>query len=450
MLKPHLNQIFDMTIDDLGISGEGVGHIEGFTVFIDGALPGEVIQAQLVQSKRHFGRANLLAIHQKSPSRVQPPCPLFDRCGGCQIMHINYDQQLEFKRDRVTKAIRYIGKISDANVAPCLPSPSPLAYRNKIQLIVAPAKEGIAIGLYAKGSHDVVEINKCYIHCPQGEEIFQNINKIIKQSTIEPYIAESGEGELRHILIKTAVFTRQSLVVLVTNGPASTRIKKAAQEIIAQSPTVKGVVHNSNTSRTNVILGNEYNLLCGVPSIDEQLCGLHFKISAASFFQVNPAQAENLYKKALEFAELKDNDVALDAYCGVGTLTLLMAKQAKHVLGIENVKEAIEDAKENAVRNGITNVSFVCENTEDYLKGFNKKIDVIFLNPPRKGCEESVLKCIAKIKPKKIVYISCDPATLARDIGQLCTMGYKLNIIQPYDMFPQTAHVECVAQLTLI
>lgn len=449
MLKPHLHQLFDITIDDLGVAGEGVGHLDGFTIFIDGALPGEHVEAELFQSKRHFGRAHLRAIHQASLQRVAPPCPLFDRCGGCQLMHLAYSEQLEFKRSRVIRALRHIAKVAEPNVAPCLASPSELFYRNKIQLLACKDSRGeIALGLYARGSHNIVEVDKCYIHCPSGEELFQHIRAILKEMRITPYDAVAGSGELRHLLIKTAMRTNSSLVVLVTGGPASAELKRAAEEMMRRVPAVKGIVHNINRACNNVILGTEYHQLCGHPSIDEEVCGLHFKISAASFFQVNPLQAENLYRKALEFAALKPGDSALDAYCGVGTLSLLIAQQCKGVVGIESVPEAVKDASENSHTNGIGNATFVCADTEEYLKAATQAFDVVFLNPPRKGCEASVLEALGGIKPRQIIYISCDPATLARDIALLCNRGFQLDRVQPYDMFPQTAHVECVAALT--
>lgn len=448
MQQPQIDQIIEFTVHDLGISGEGVGKWDGYTVFIDGALPGEVVRGKLFQCNKTYGRARLETVITPSPSRVKPICPIFDQCGGCQIMHMGYSSQLEFKQQRVAKALHHIGKIRDVQVAPCLPSPDSLAYRNKIQLIAAPGQSGMMIGLYARNSHDVVEVEKCYIHCPLGEEVFQAASAIIKQTDITAYDATEGTGLLRHILIKTAIYTKQSLIVLVTNGDITPEIKDAALKMIETIPSVRGVVHNVNRRRDNVILGPEFHTLAGQDHILEDLDGLLCKVSAASFFQVNPAQAIHLYHKAIEFAQLKATETALDLYCGVGTLTLNVAKHVGSAIGVENVAEAIKDAKENAARNKISNVQFRCANAEVFSLGKNEKVDVVFLNPPRKGCDAAVLKAVSRMQPSRIIYISCDPATLARDLGILVELGYAVSAVQPFDMFPQTAHVETVVKLT--
>jgi 23S rRNA (uracil1939-C5)-methyltransferase len=449
MNHPQVNQLIKLSIHNIGHHGEGVGSYEGYTVFVDGALPGETIEARLTQCQKRFGRAELISIIESSPDRVKPPCPLFGQCGGCQIMHLSYSKQLEIKQNRVVDAFERIGKIKDVKVLPCIASPGQLQYRNKIQLPVRQGLKGIEIGLYARSSHHLIEVENCFIHCPLGEKIYRKVQQIIKGSKIKPYNPQTGEGELRHVLIRSTVHTHEALVILVTNGDASKHLLEMAEQISLECPDVKGVIQNINQRQDNVILGKEYKLLEGLEYIQEVLCGLQFKLSPASFFQVNPLQAESLYKKALELADISGQETVLDAYCGVGTLSLIFSKFVKKVIGVECCAEAIEDAKENSRLNKIDNVKFVCAPAEDYIKKLDS-MDIALLNPPRQGCDPVFLKSIGRILPKTLIYISCDPATLARDLGILYTFGYKVQLAQPFDMFPQTAHVECVVKLKLM
>lgn len=425
---------FDLSIESLGINGEGVGRHQGYTVFVDGALPGEIVRVQLYERRKAFGRGRILKQLKSSPHRTTPPCPLFSKCGGCQLMHLEYTQQLEAKRQRVFDAFERIGKLTGVKVLPCEPSPSPLGYRNKIQL---PVDANLKMGLYAKSTHDIVEVDHCLIHCDLGEKAFGQIQRIVKASKLS--------GILRHVLIKTAVNRKEVLVILVTANDEP--LMALAHEIMQAIPEVKGVVQNINLAPGNVILSADYRVLAGQGHVEEELMGLVFKVSPASFFQVNPAQAEKLYRKALEFAELTGQESVLDAYCGVGTLSLVLAREAKEVVGVECVPEAIADAEHNAKQNGILNVRFHAAQTEDFIKSLNG-IDVALLNPPRKGCEAAVLESLAALKTPRIVYISCDPATLARDLKILCEKGYHVDEAQPFDMFPQTAHVETIVKVS--
>lgn len=437
-----------LLIESLGSHGEGVGRLDGFTLFVDGALPGETVEVQITERHQRYGRAQILDILETSPHRVDPPCPLFGTCGGCQLMHLSYEQQLKIKQQRVVDALHRIGKIKDIDVSACVPSTSPLAYRNKIQLPIRQGKADIAIGLYARSSHALVEVESCPIHCSIGDSVYQAVSSLIKHSGIHAYNPKDGQGELRHLLIKSAVHTHQVLVILVTVTDSQHITALLAKKIMKECPQVKGVVQNINPKNDNVILGPKYQLLAGSGYIQEALGDLIFKVSPASFFQVNAEQALKLYAKAIEFANLSGHETVLDAYCGVGTLSLFFAKHAKRVFGVECVRDAIVDAKENAALNGIENVSFVCHSVENYIASL-KAIDCVVLNPPRKGCDPVVLQELGRLRPKIIVYISCDPSTLARDLSQLVSFGYRLNAIQPFDMFPQTAHVECVVKLEL-
>ncbi len=451
MNLPSINQIIQLTIHNIGHHGEGIGSYHGYTIFVEGALPGETVDVRLTQRQKRYGRGELITISKPSPDRVKPPCPFYGECGGCQLMHLSYPQQLITKQQRVKDAFQRIAKIQDVNILPCISSPLTLGYRNKIQLPVKNSEnKGLLIGLYARSSHDLVPIDHCLIHCPIGEEVFKEVNALLKQSTISAYDPIAGTGELRHILIKSAVNAHEALVIFVTNGRASSELQQVAKQIMMHCLNVKGVVQNINTERSNVILGDTYQVLEGQSSIQERLGDLLFKISAASFFQVNPQQAEQLYAKALEFAALTGTETVLDAFCGVGTLSLFFARHAKRVIGVECVPEAIKDANENAVINEISNVSFVCAPAETYIGSLSDRVDVMILNPPRKGCAENLLDSIGILLPNTIVYISCDPATLARDISILSPFGYSVDMVQPFDMFPQTAHVECVVKLSKI
>lgn len=436
-MQPQLKQKITLTIKRLGIHGEGIGDHLGFTIFVDGALPGESVTVSIDEVRKNFARGTVLSTEKSSPHRVKPPCPVFGRCGGCQLMHLDYPQQLETKRQRVLDSLERIGKIFNVPVPACIPSPSAssgvLAYRNKIQLPVI-MDPTLQMGLYAFNSHDIVEIEKCYIHCSLGERVFAKVKQILR-TTCDPGI--------KFVVIKTAVYTNQALVILVTDREGD--LTTTAKKIVESSPEIKGVMQNINCSPGNAVLGKVYKTLVGESSIVDQICGLRFKVSPASFFQVNPAQAENLYQKALEFCELKGEETVLDAYCGVGTLSLVLAPHAKRVIGVECVSDAIADAKENAKLNGITNTSFHTAQAEDFI-GTVTAIDVAVLNPPRKGCEPAFLEKLLQLRPKRIVYVSCDPATLARDLAIL-QKKYTVDMVQPFDMFPQTVHVESIANL---
>lgn len=445
--KPKKGEEVKLSVERLGIHGEGIAYLDGYALFIDGALPGEKIQAIITEAKPTYGMASLVTVLKNSPHRITPICPIFEKCGGCQIMNLTYQQQLEIKRQRVIDALERIGHLKNIDVLPCLPSPKELSYRNKIQLPVKANKDGsLSIGLHVRRTHDLVEFDYCAIHNPLGEEVYQSLKILLKTSQLTAYDEANGQGLLRHIIIKSAIATNSALVVLVTHGN-SEKLKPFAAKLMTMNPLIKGVVQNINRGRNNVILGKENRLLAGIDQIEERICGLKFSISASSFFQVNPLQAEKLYRLALEMAELKPEETILDAYCGVGTLALIAANQVDKVIGIEQVAEAIADAKKNALANEINNAQFYCGATEKLI-GTLPPFDVAILNPPRKGCENRVLQELIGRKIPKIVYISCDPATLARDLAILFKQGYQIEKVQPVDMFPQTAHVETIAYLT--
>ncbi|MCX6991186.1 MAG: 23S rRNA (uracil(1939)-C(5))-methyltransferase RlmD [Chlamydiae bacterium] len=447
-VNSHLGKKMDLDIERLGINGEGVGQWDGCTIFVDGALPGEKVHASLYEKKKSYGRARVLEILSPSPDRQDPICPIFGQCGGCQIMHLRYEEQLKAKRQRVVDALERIGKFKDIHVEECVPSPKPLHYRNKIQIPVVPSDSGLRFGLYARNSHDLVDMKTCYIHCDRGEEVYQKIQVILKNSSLKGFDFKIKSGELRHLLIKTATATNEVLVVFVSAMAPTDELRRVAKQILEDIPLVKGVIHNFNAEADNTVLGKSYTTLAGSDCIEDSLCSLRFKVSPASFFQVNPDQAEQLYHAALKASGVSETDTVLDAYCGVGGMSLLFAKKAKHVIGVEYVPEAVEDAKYNAQINGIENVEFHAALVEDFAARCDSNLDVIVLNPPRKGCDPLVLDKLGKLPAKKIIYVSCDPATLARDLQLLSLQGWKIDSVQPFDMFPQTSHVETLVALS--
>jgi len=435
MLKPY--QTISLSIDSMGSAGEGIGLYHGMRIFVDGALPGECVEAQLTVVKKTYAKGIARQILTPSPDRVRPPCPYFDRCGGCQVMHLNYEAQLKIKQKRVQDALERIGGFKGVSVNPCVPSPEIYGYRNKIQLPVQGSP--LKIGLYERRSHNLIDIEACLIHCDLGEALFRDIRRLLSVSDIKPYCTRTGKGELRHVLIKSAINRGEALVVFVANGDASSSLKYLAKTLFEKHEALKGIVLNRNRGRTNAILGKHYQTLEGQGTIEEVICGLRFKVSPASFFQVNVHQAEALYQYVVDAARSAGS--VIDAYCGVGTLSLLLASRNKHVVGIESVPQAIEDARQNAAANQLSNVHFLCQPVEQALDHLIRG-DLLILNPPRKGCAPEVIDAVSQ---KRLIYVSCDPATCARDLSRL--NGYDIVKVQPFDMFPQTSHVETVVVL---
>lgn len=443
-----MGEKLSVKVKALGIHGEGVADYFGYTLFVDGALPDEVVNIEVTAVKKSYGVGRLIEIEAASPDRRKPVCPLATTCGGCQVMHLDDAAQLLQKRQRVVDALERIGKITHVTVNPCIPSPDPLYYRNKIQAPIRNGKKGLQVGFYARNSHQLVEVDTCYIHCHLGQKVYETTVSLLKKSGLKAYDWKTGRGELRHLIIKTAVQTDQVLVILVTKGEIVDPLEKIAAEIRRQCPEVKGVIQNINPHQHNVVFGKEFVVISGEETIEEEILGLRFRVSPASFFQVNPAQAGQLYRQVIQWAELSGNEIVLDAYCGVGTLALLLSGQARQVFGVECVPQAIDNANENAALNKISNAAFVCDDAASWIQTVDK-IDVAILNPPRRGCDPSLIQALGKLRPAKVIYVSCDPATLARDVSLLETFGYRLDAVQPFDMFPQTAHVETVVKLII-
>lgn len=442
-----MDSLFDTEIIALNSTGQGIGSLNGLIVFIDQALPGEQVSAKLTLQKKRFAQADLIEIQKKSEDRIEPTCPIFHLCGGCQIMHLKEEKRLEYKTTRVKDALVRIGKIDQISPLPCIASPAPLYYRNKTQFSFFEKEGKVSLGLYQKHTNDIVEVKTCYIQSSLGQKIYSTLCELIEDLPLRVFNPAVSKGFLRHLLIRTTDHTQECLIVFITHSNKhKDLLSKLATTLMQIHPEVKGVLQNINKKSFNSIAGDTYHTLKGRPFLFEEVKGLKIKISAHAFFQVNTVQAANLYQIALDFADLNPNHIVLDAYCGIGMFALFAASHVKKVIGIESVPIAIADAKENAQLNSIKNVEFQCAHVEKVITQLDP-IDVAFINPPRKGCDLKVLEAFSKLGIKKVIYVSCDPATLARDLAYLLKQGFNLVKVQPLDMFPQTTHVESIALL---
>lgn len=521
-------EIIGMTHD-----GEGVGRVEGYTLFVQGALPGEKVRAKVLKTKKQYGYAKLLELVERSQHRIAPPCPIYDQCGGCQLQHMDYTAQLEWKRQLVIDNLERIGKLrvarevsgeegaspaaggmsgqadavsagQDASdreaqvngehrnnstgihhepgagiigtglhdepgadiigtglhqepeagiiVRSTLGMNEPWRYRNKSQVPIGVTEGGLIGGFYARGSHRIVDMETCLIQHEQNDEVVRRVKAIGRRLGITAYDEESGQGLLRHVVVKIGFATGEMMIVLVTNGERIPRMNEWITAIREELPAVVSVCQNINTRKTNVIFGDVTRVLWGREVIHDFIGDVKFAISARSFYQVNPAQTEVLYGKTVEYAGLTGEETVIDAYCGIGTISLFLAQHAKKVYGVEIVKEAIEDARANAELNGMAHVEFDVGASEDVIPRWKEQgieADVIVVDPPRKGCDPRLLETILQMKPERVVYVSCNPSTLARDLRVLEDGGYRTVEVTPVDMFPHTVHVESVALLTL-
>ncbi len=449
-MKPiEENRIYEIEISGLGSSGEGVGDFQGFTIFVNGALPGEKISAKIETVKKNYAVGRLEKILRESPDRVKPVCPIYEKCGGCQLQHLNYPAQLVWKRRQVEDAIKRIGKLKDVEIFDTLGMENPFRYRNKMQFPVGKTKTGISVGCYAAGTHEIIDTNSCLIQNEINDKILAAVRKVAEKFEITPYNEDTGRGILRHVMGRVGL-DGEFMVVLVTATEKIPNGKNFVRALTEELPEVKSIQQNIQTYRNNVILGRETKILYGKPTIKDKIGDLKFNISARSFFQVNTSQAEVLYKIALNFAELNGGEIVIDAYCGTGTISLFLAKAAQKVFGIEIVSSAVNDAKKNARENNVRNAEFIVGDAIKVIpKLFKSGIyaDVIVTDPPRAGCDKKVLETFAAMEPEKIIYVSCNPATLARDLAELENLGYRTKKIQPVDMFPFTSHIESVAQV---
>ena len=451
-LPVQKNDYIEAVFEDLTHDGAGVAKVEGYPIFVPNGLPDEKARIKIVKVNKGYGFGKLMEIIEPSPHRIDAPCSIYKECGGCQLQHLSYEGQLLAKEKQVRDVLQRIGKLEDVRVHPVLGMENPWHYRNKSQVPIGEHEGGLIGGFYQQRSHQIIDMKTCLIQQQKNDEVIQKVKEICSRNGVRAYNEEKHKGDLRHIMIRYGAVSGEVMIVLVTRTNELPNKNKIVEEITASIPDVKSIVQNINSKKTNVILGEQTKVLWGEDVIYDSIGDIKFAISARSFYQVNPEQTKVLYDKALEYAGLNGNETVIDAYCGIGTISLFLAQKAGKVYGVEIVPEAIEDAKRNAALNGITNVEFAVGEAETVIpKWYEEGVqaDVLVVDPPRKGCDEKLLQTILSMKPKKVVYVSCNPATLARDLRILEDGGYKTSEVQPVDMFPQTTHVECIAQLDL-
>ena len=443
------DKMYVVDIVDIGQGGVGIGKFEGFTVFVDGGLVKDKIKVKITKSKKNYAVGDIVEIIEPSPYRVERKCSKeLKDCGGCQIQELDYQEQLNIKTNEVKQVISRIGKLEDVVVHPAIGMEEPFRYRNKAQFPIQKVDGSPVIGFYKKKSHDIIPTDQCIIQHDVNDKIIKIIKTYIRAYKVSVYDEKTHTGVLRHLVTQVGFTSKEVMVVLVANGRKLPYLNELASVLKENIPGFKTLVVNVNREKTNVILGNENRVIYGDGKINDNIGDLVFEISPLSFFQVNPVQTEVLYNKALEYAALGENDTVFDIYCGIGTISLFLAQRAKKVYGIEIVEEAIKDAKRNAEINNLDNVEFYVGKAEDvvpkmYKQG--KRANVVVVDPPRKGCDEKVLDTIVSMQPDRVVYVSCNPSTLARDLAYLNEKGYKSLEVQPVDMFPHSVHIENVA-----
>ena len=446
------NDLVTLEIEDCGIDGEGIGKADGFTVFVKDAVIGDTVTAKIIKAKKNYGYGRLMEVLKPSPYRVEPKCEFARQCGGCQLQALSYDQQLVFKTNKVKGHLERIGGFTDIPMEPIIGMDELFHYRNKAQFPVGRNKEGkIVTGFYAGRTHNIIENRDCALGVAENKEVLDRVIAHMEKYGIEPYNEATGKGLVRHVLIRYGYFTKEVMVCLILNGnklPKEEQLVKSLCEI----PGMTSITINVNKKHSNVILGEEIRLLWGQEYITDRIGDISYQISPLSFYQVNPMQTQKLYAKALEYADLHGQETVWDLYCGIGTISLFLAQKAKFVRGVEIVPAAIENAKENAKLNGLENTEFFVGKAEEVLPREYKKngvyADVIVVDPPRKGCDETLLETMVEMNPERIVYVSCDSATLARDLKYLCERGYELRKVCPVDQFGMTIHVETVVLLS--
>lgn len=436
-----------LTVKCIGVDEEGKGivNIKGRDIYISNLLEGETAVVEIAQNK-NITTANLVKIEEYSKDRVKPPCPYSGKCGGCQIQHMSYEAQGRFKQTQIEDLMTPYCKVNDI-----LTMQEPYHYRNKIHSTFSYDKKGqIISGFYQENTHDVIDIDRCIIQDSKADEIIETIKGFMRSFKMKPYDEDRGEGFLRHVLIKRGFSSNQVMVVLVVSSKIFPGKNNYIKALTKKHPEISTIIMNVNNRKTSVVLGNEEVVLYGRGYIEDTLCGVRFQISAKSFYQVNPIQTEILYNKAIEMAKLKGNESVIDAYCGIGTISLIVSSKVKNVIGVELNNDAVKDAIKNAKQNNIKNAYFHNEDAGDFMVNLaneGKKIDVVIMDPPRSGSDEKFLSSVVKLSPEKVVYISCNPVTQERDLRYLTKNGYKVTEIQPVDMFPQTVHVESIILL---
>lgn len=447
------NEEYVVEIIDNGFKGEGIAKIENFTIFVDGAIKGEKIKIKIlkVTSSHAFGK--IIEIIEKSENRIEEDCSTYKKCGGCELRHIDYETTINMKKYSVENTLKKTLSRKDIEVNEVIKMDNPYFYRNKLQYpIGVDDNNNLVMGVYAQRSHKIIETNECRIQNKLCQNIAKDIFKFIKENNIKVYNEKTLTGSIRHIIVRIGIKTNEVLVTLVTNERKIEKEDLLVKYITEKYKEIKTIAKNINSKNTNVILGNKTEIIFGDGYIEDYIGKFKFKISPRSFYQVNPVQTEKLYSKAVEYAGLTGEETIFDLYCGIGTIGIFASDNVKKIYGIETIKEAIDDAKENAKINGVNNSEFFVGDVEkvlpEFIKERNITADVIFIDPPRKGCDNTALETILNIEPKKIVYVSCNPASLARDLKTL-EEKYKIEKLAICDMFPFTHHIECVVSLSL-
>ncbi len=443
-------QSLELRVEGLNHQGEGGARHEGFTLFVPGALPGELVRARVISRKKTYARALMEDLLQPSSHRVSPPCPHHGFCGGCRLQHLAYGEQLRHKRKLVEEALRRLGGM-EVPVHPVLGMQDPWGYRNKAQVPAAVEGGKIRMGFYEPRSHNIIDLETCPVQFSANDEALRAVRKAVEKAGVKIYDEGENRGGLRHVVSRTSLSTGETLVILVTaerNLSGKNELLQALQG--SGIKNLAGIVQNVNPRRGNAVFGEEDITLWGRGFLEEELGGLIFRISPRSFFQVNTLQAETLLRKVRDYADLTWKETVFDLYCGTGTIALYLSRYARKVIGVESLEPAVKDARENAARNHIRNCEFVlgkAEETAPKLLSAGEKADVVVVDPPRKGCQAGLLEAMIKLKPARIIYVSCNPASLARDLGYLARRGYRVSEVQPVDMFPHTPHVETVCLL---
>lgn len=453
MVPVKKNEVYKIEIGGMTHEGQGVGRIDNFTVFVDGPIKGEEVEIKIIKINKKYAIGKLLNVIKASPDRVEPVCKVFNRCGGCSLQHMSAQATLKFKTDLVTDNIRRIGKLKDVVVHDTIGMEKPFNFRNKAQYPVGKSKDGVVVGFYAKKSHDIVDSPMCMIQHSVSDKAKLIVKRFLEDERISVYDEVTGKGLVRRVVTRLGFNTGELMVVLVLNGKSLPNQGKLVNLLTEEIPEIKSIVLNVNTANTNIILGSRNIVIFGEETITDCIGKYKFKISPLSFFQVNPVQTEVLYNKVLEYADLTGEEMVFDLYCGIGTISLFLSEKAKKVYGVEVVEEAIRDAKENAKLNGVDNVEFLVGEAERIIPDMYQKgvrADVVVVDPPRKGCDEVLLDTLVNMSPERIVYVSCNPATLARDLAFLAERGFEVVEVQPVDMFPWSSHVECVVLMSRV
>ncbi len=444
------NEYIEAKCIDYSHDGQGIVKVEGFPVFVKNMLIDEVGKVKIIKVLKNYAVGRLIELYHSHPCRQEARCPLFKQCGGCHLQHLSKEGQQVFKTKRVQDTLERIGHCH-VEVLPCFMMDEPWFYRNKVQVPVGYQNNRLVSGFYKQHSNDIIPMERCYIQNDESNQLVNRARELLQDAKETAYDKISHSGNIRHILVRSAYATQQLMLVFITYQKTIKDIDFIIKTLQLEFPHLQTIVQNINQRHDNVILGKENKILWGPGYIEDQLLGNTYRISTQSFYQINPKQVEYLYQKAIEYAQLKATDEVIDAYCGIGTISLSMAQYVDKVYGVEIVEQAIIDAKENAKRNHIHNVEFTCQDAGEFMVNFaneNKHIDVVMVDPPRKGCSEVFLNQLITLSPDRIVYISCDVATQARDIAYLQEHGYQADICQPVDMFPQSYHIENIVRLS--